>query len=111
MGAFTSVTKTHEMPAAAGGDGVKMARFTCVGPASYDSGGSVIDLSGTFADKVLDASARVDNVAYRIKFASGTSDGSATCKLRVDDNAGAEETGDLSTALAVTVVTAWGTDA
>ena len=111
MGAFTSVTKTHENPAPAGGSGLKMARFTCVGPASYDSGGSVIDLSGTFASKVLEAKARVNNVAYKIEFVGGTSDAATDCKLRVDDNAGAEETGDLSTALAAVVVTAWGTDA
>lgn len=43
MSAFTSVTVVHRMSAG----GIKQAVVSAVGPSSYDSDGSVIDLSAT----------------------------------------------------------------
>jgi hypothetical protein len=44
MAALTSVTKVASFPAPAGGDGMKCVMGTAVGSASYDTGGSVIDV-------------------------------------------------------------------
>lgn len=44
MGAFTSVTVIGR---SSNGEGLKRTIVTCVGPASYDAGGSAIDLSVT----------------------------------------------------------------
>jgi hypothetical protein len=111
MGAFTSVTLVKSTPAPAGGDGLKVAMGTCTGPASYDAGGSVINLSSIFGSTVVMARANIDNAAYRIAFVPGASYAAATCKLFVDNNAGTESSGDLSTDLATVEWIAWGTDA
>jgi hypothetical protein len=111
MGAFTSVTKVVGVPPPAGGDGLKLAMGTCVGPASYDAGGSVIDLSSIFASKVYFVKANIDNADYRIQWVPGSSYATATGKLFVDNNAGTEQSGNLATALATVEWIAWGTDA
>jgi len=111
MGAFTSVTQVVAIPAPAGGDGLKCVMGTCTGPASYDAGGSVIDFSSIFGSTVRFVKANIDNAAYRISWVPGSSYAAATGKLFVDDNAGTEATGDLSTNLATVEWIAWGTDA
>ena len=110
MGAFTSVTLVKSVPAPAGGDGVHMAMGTAVGPASYDSTGSILDLSAVFKSKVYMVVGNIDNADLRCAFVPGASYGSSLCKIFVDDNAGTEATGDLSTTMAVTEWFAWGTD-
>lgn len=111
MGAFTSVTLVKSVPAPAGGDGLKMAMGTAVGPASYDAGGSVLGLSSIFGGKVYMVIANIDNADYRCSFVPGTSYATTDCKLFVDNNAGTEASGNLATALATTEWVAWGTDA
>lgn len=111
MGGFTSVTQVVAVPPPAGGDALKMVMGTCVGPASYDAGGSVIDLSSIFGGAVYFVKANIDNKDYRIQWVPGSSYATATGKLFVDDNAGTEATGDLSTDLATVEWIAWGTDA
>lgn len=111
MGAFTSVTKVTEVPAPAGGDGLKMCTGTCTGPASYDANGSVIDLSSIFGSKVYFVKANIDNADLRIQWVPGTSYASSDGLLFVDNNAGTESTGNLATTLATVEWIAWGTDA
>jgi len=111
MGAFTSVTLVKSVPAPAGGDGLKMCMGTCVGPASYDAGGSVLGLSSIFGGKVYFVKANIDNADYRIQWVPGTSYATTDDKLFVDNNAGTESSGDLHTALATVEWIAWGTDA
>jgi hypothetical protein len=110
MGGFTSVTEVVSVPAPAGGDGLKMVMGTCTGPASYDASGSVIDLSSIFGSTVNFVTANIDNADLRIQWVPGSSYATATGKLFVDDNAGTEATGDLSTTLATVEWIAWGTD-
>lgn len=50
MGAFTGLTTTSEN-AATGGGGVKTVSGAVTGPASYDLGGSVVDVSTLFSDE------------------------------------------------------------
>ena len=111
MGGFTSVTEVVTVPAPAGGDGLKMVMGTCVGPASYDATGSIIDFSSIFGSTVYFCRANIDNADLRIQWVPGTSYASDDGKLFVDDNAGGEESGDLSTSLATVEWIAWGTDA
>ena len=114
MAAFTSVTKIAEIPAPAGGDGVKLAVCSAVSTASYDTGGSTIDLSDIFASKVYGATFLVNNAAFRYVFVpTATTYAAATGKVFVDDNAGAQasSTDDLSTTPGTVVFLAWGTDA
>ena len=114
MTAFTSVTKIYEVPAPAGGDGVKMAFCSAVSTASYDANGSVIDLSDIFADTVVGAVFMVNNADFRYVFVpTATTYAAATGKVFIDDNAGTEETAttDLSTTPGTVYFLAWGTDA
>ena len=100
MAAFTSVTKVAEVPAPSGGDGIKFAVGTATSTASYDTNGSVIDLSDVFASKVYGATFLVNNAAFRYVFVpTATTYAAATGKVFIDDNAGTEEgaTTDLST--------------
>ncbi len=111
MGNFTDVTEVVRTAAPAGGDGVYMVMGTAVGPASYDSTGSELDLSSIFKSKVYWVSAYVDNADIRMGFVPAGSYATATGKLFVDDNAGAEVTGNLATTCAVTHWVGYGTDA
>jgi hypothetical protein len=111
MGNFTSVVEVIRQPAPAGGDGVYMVMGTAVGPASYDAGGSELDLVAIFKSEVFWVSAYVDNADIRIGYVPAGSYATATGKLFVDDNAGTEATGNLATSCAVTHWTAFGRDA
>jgi hypothetical protein len=114
MAAFTTVTKLVEIPAPAGGEGLKFAVGTAVSSASYDTGGSVIDLSGTFASKVYGAVFLVNNASFRYTFVPTSSTyAAATGKVFVDDNAGtqASSTDDHSSTPGSVIWLAWGTDA
>jgi hypothetical protein len=86
---------------------------TCTGTASYDTGGSVIDLSSIFGSTVYYFIANLDHKDYRISWVPGTSYSSSDGVLFVDDNAGTEagSTDNLSTPLATVEWIAWGTDA
>ncbi len=110
MGNYTAVTAVVSAPAPAGGDGVKMVMGTMTGPASYDAGGSEVDLSAIFKSKVYAMLAYVDNAGVRCTFVPAASYATATCKLFADDNAGTELTGNLATTMATTHWVAWGTD-
>jgi hypothetical protein len=112
MAAFTSVAKVVSIPAPAGGDGLKLAMGTCVGTASYDTGGSVIDLSGVFGSKVYYLEVNSDVAAVRFAWVPGTAYASSDGKLFADDNAGTEQvsTTDLHTTCAVIEWIALGTD-
>lgn len=112
MTAFTSVTQVVANPAPAGGDGLKCVMGTCTGTASYDTGGSTIDLSSIFGDKVYYFVGNIDNADYRISWVPGTSYASSDGKLFVDNNAGTQVTSttSLATPLATVEWIAWGTD-
>jgi len=112
MAAFTSVTKVVEIPAPAGGDGLKIAMGTAVGTADYDTGGSVIDLSDVFGSKVYYLEANCDVATVRFAWVPGTSYSSADGELFADDNNGTEQAheADLSTTCAVIEWLAIGTD-
>lgn len=112
MSAFTSITLVKSVPAPAGGDGLKVCMGTLVGTASYDTGGSDADFSSIFGGALYYVEANIDNADYRISFVPGSSY-ATTCKLFVDDNAGAEITNktSLATPLATVEWVAWGTDA
>jgi hypothetical protein len=106
MGAFTSVTALEVTPLPNG----KLVVFSAVAPASYDAGGSTIDLSsagglgawGCFqvvyscVQCGFDATA---NEKYKASFLPASAGAAATGKLKVRDEsqaADAEASGDLS---------------
>ncbi len=114
MSAWTDVTLVASQPAAAGGDGSHWAMGTAKGTASYDTTGSVIDMSSIFKSKCHAMIAYVDAEAIRLLFVPTASTyAAATGKIFKDDNAGTEATAvdDLSSTCATTHWIAWGTDA
>ena len=113
LGPFTSVTEVVSTPAPAGGDGLKIVMGTCVGSATYDTGGSTIDLSDIFSGLVYFLEANCDVEGVRFSWVPGSSYATATGKLFADDNNGTEQvsTADLSTSCAVIEWLAIGTDA
>ena len=113
MGNFTSVTEVVRTAAPAGGDGVFMVMGTAVGPASYDTGGSEIDLVAIFKSKVYACVAYVDAEDIRMIYVPAGSYATATGLLFVDDNTGGQQGSgaNLATSCAVTHWVAWGTDA
>ncbi len=114
MTAWTSVTLVASQPAVAGSDGVHWAMGTAVGCDSYDTNGSVIDMSAIFKSKCLAMEAYVDDATIRLTFVPTASTyAAATGLLFKDDNNGTEATAldDLSTSCAVTHWCAIGTDA
>ncbi len=114
MADFSSVTKLLKVPAPAGGDGLAMAFGTAVPTASYDTGGSTIDMSGVFKSKCVEVKFSVPNAGFRFIFAPTASTyATATGKVFIDDNAGSEEgsTTNVSTTITSCTWVAWGTDA
>jgi hypothetical protein len=86
MSAFTFTDPTSVLHVANGD--VKTALVTITGSASYDTGGSLIDLSAYFT-KVRGAQAISASTAalskYKFTFIPGASDGAALGKLKVND--------------------------
>ncbi len=82
-----------------GGDGIKIACGEADATSSYDTGGSVLDLSTAFASKVYFCVASTNNADFTAKWVPGTSNASSDMKLFVDDDAGTEasSTDDHST--------------
>ena len=114
MAAFTSVTKVYEVPAPAGGDAIKMAFGTAFPTASYDTGGSAIDLSGVFGSKVLGCVFFFQNADFRFQYKpTATTYAAATGTVFVDDNAGTEasSTDNISSSVSSCYWIAWSTDA
>jgi len=112
MSAWTSVTLVASEPAEAGGDGVHWAMGTATGCDSYDTGGSVIDMSDIFKSKCHAMELYVDSAAIRLIYVPAASYATATGKVFKDNNNGTEATAvdDLSTTCATTHWIAWGTD-
>ena len=113
MSAWTAVTLVASMPAVAGGDGVHWAFGTATGTASYDTGGSVIDMSDIFKSQCLGMFAYVNDADIRLIFVpKATTYAAATGLIFKDDSAGTEATAAdvLSTTCATTHWIAWGTD-
>ncbi len=113
MTAFTDVTLVASQPAPAGGNGTHWAMGTAKGCTSYDTSGSVIDMSDIFKGKCYSMEAYVDDAAIRLTFVPTASTyAAATGKIFKDDNNGGEAgSGDnLSTTCATTHWIAWGTD-
>lgn len=112
MGAFTSVTEVaNEF-----GTKVRKAIITAVCPASYDAGGSTIDLSaltsGGFTKVygcVLIGQATAASDRYQPTFIPAAAYAAATGKLKIRDinstDAAAEASGDLSAVTLVLEVT------
>ncbi len=96
MSAHTLVTGVRG-PSAPGGDGTTWAYGTFTGSASYDSTGSVLDLSSVFTSTVVAfiATPRGD-ATLNAKWVPAASYAAATMKVFLDDNAGTEETGNHS---------------
>ena len=76
--------------------GAKMACGTFTGSASYDAGGSILDLSSVFASKVYVLQASSGDATLSCKWVPGASNGSDVNKVFLDDDAGTEETGNHS---------------
>jgi hypothetical protein len=83
--------------------GLKKAVVTITGSASYDAGGSLVDLSTIFKSKVYGvaqiAVSPHGSAKYRTSFIRGASDGAALGKVKIHDitaASGAEASGDLS---------------
>lgn len=83
--------------------GMKVALVTVTGSASYDAGGSILDLSTIFPSKVYGAvQAAVSphgSAKYQLAFVPGASQGPALGKIKIIDattDPGAEASGDLS---------------
>ena len=113
MAAFTSVVG-YETPAPAGGDGIKRVVGTAVATASYDTGGSIIDLTDYFNGKIYfifatstEADANVD-----FKFSAAALYAAASTKLMATDGNGTQIAGvvNLSTATGAITWVAYGTD-
>ncbi len=73
----------YETPAPAGGDGLKKVYGTMTGSASYDTGGSTIDLSTAFGKSVSDVKAWDDSGRYCYHFVPAAAGAPATGKLKV----------------------------
>ena len=114
MAAFTSVTKVGKVPAPAGGDGYAMAFGTAVPTVSYDTSGSVIDMSDIFASTCVAIQFSFGNDGYRFDYVPTASTYvSSTGLVFIDDNAGSELSGSANVGGTVTSCSwiAWGTDA
>ena len=111
MSAFTGLTDIKEVPAPAGGDGLKYASFKLTGPTSYDTGGSVADLSSIFSGTVRGMTISTESVAHRAQYVY-VATYSTSPKIIVDDNAGTQiaSTTDLSSTPGAFYCVAWGTD-
>jgi hypothetical protein len=74
---------------------LKRAVIDVTGTASYDTGGSLIDLSATFPSKVLGATVIATSPhasdKYRVMFIPGASDGAALGKLKIRDLSAASD--------------------
>lgn len=108
MGAFTSVTLLNGPDY---GTGSKTATFTAVAPASYDAGGSVIDLSSHFTlvhgVEVIGQPTH-GNDKYYATFIPAAAYAPSTGKLKIRDltaASDAEASGDLSAVSFVVRVT------
>lgn len=113
MSAWTSVTLVASQPAVAGSDGVHWAMGTATGCDSYDTNGSVIDMSAIFKSKCLAMEIYVDDADIRLTFVpTALTYAAATGLVFKDDNAGTEASplDDLSTSCATCHWVAWGTD-
>lgn len=113
MSAFTDVTGVARAPAVPGGDGMYERFGTAKGTASYDTGGSVFNMSALFKSKCYWVEAYTDNADIRFIFVPAASYAAATGELFMDDNAGTEigNTTDESVTCAVIHWRAIGTDA
>jgi hypothetical protein len=96
MSAHTLVSTTGGGSCTPAGDGLTIASGTFTGSASYDAGGSVLDLSSIFKSKVHYCVASTNDAALSCKWVPGTSNASDDMEVFVDDDAGTEETGNLS---------------
>lgn len=78
--------------------GVKVIAGTFTGTASYDTGGSIFDLSTKFGDEVRSIIALAQGTTGKVcHFVPGASNGAALGKLVVDDGGTqASSTDDLS---------------
>ena len=114
MAAFTSVTKLGKIPATAGGDGLAFAHGTAVPTASYDTSGSVMDMSDIFASTCVAVTFSFGNADFRFDFVpTATTFATATGVVFIDDNAGTEasSTDNVATSITSCKWHAWGTDA
>ena len=89
----------YETPATAGGDGLKEVDGSITGSASYDTGGSVIDLSTVFAGAVSHVKAWDSTGRYVYYFAPAASGAPATGKLKVCGVSEYEVTFDKTSAM------------
>jgi len=99
MSAYTLSSTWYKSGSIPGGDGLVFACGTCTGSASYDTAGSILDLSTVFASKVYWLSATANNADYAYKWVPGAANASDVNKLFADDDAGTEasSTDDHST--------------
>lgn len=114
MAAFTSVVQLTKTPAAAGGDGLAVATGTAVPTTSYDTGGSVIDMSDIFKSTCRAIQFSVGNASYRFDYVpTATSFATASGVVFIDNNAGMELASAANVGGTVTSCSwiAWGTDA
>ena len=76
-----------------GGDGVKLALVKFTGSASYDTGGSVLDLSAYFGDEVRSITVTAQGATGKVgHYVPDSGNAPATCKVVIDDG-GTQESG------------------
>ena len=96
MSAFTVATAVNVAPTLAG---VKIVAGTLTGTASYDTGGSIADLSSYFGDEVRSLIVQAQGTTeYQPCFVPGASNGAALGKVFLADGGGTQvsSTTDLS---------------
>jgi len=113
MAAFTSVVG-YETPAPAGGDGIKRVVGTAVGTASYETGGSAIDLTDYFNGKIymIYATFAAASAVIDLKFSAAALYAATGTKLFGTDGDGVQcgNTDNWATTPGALVWVAYGTD-
>lgn len=109
MSAHGTATQVKYALTGTGGDGLKCVMFTFTGSASYDAGGSVLDVSGLFGGYCYMIQVAAGANDYVCNFVPGTSYATTDCLIRIDDvSGGAEASGSLAGVTFYAI--AWGTD-
>ncbi len=88
MSAHTLVSTSYGGSCAPNGDGLTIAAGTFTGSASYDAGGSTLNLSTIFKSKVHFCCASTNDADLACKWVPGTSNAASDMKIFIDDDAG-----------------------
>jgi len=96
MGAFT-VGAAKTVAAYSPTSGTKLVQVQLTGPASYDTGGSVVNLGTVAGKEVLSISVKAQGaVAYQAQYVPAANNAPATGKLFVADGGGTQITSETA---------------